>query len=306
MKFGTYIFKFNDKPDSPVLTLNGDVIEYNAFRNIYSQINNALLHGINDIKDLEVCSEQKWYNMWNGVIKRANQKSGPYRDVDVDYTWLKASNFKAWFDENNYEVTSTDHRDAIVIDKDILIPGNRMYSPKTCLLVSSRINGFFVDSYKVTRSYTKNPDGRYYTRMSYFYTDETKHLSSRDSYELTLKWAEKKNIQLRDRVIPYFKSIVHPDYINKPMPQLVLKTLEKYDFVEIAKQNKKLSDAIFRQMDDIIASNNISIETEKDIMNVLLQVDESLLAKVVPNKEKSKYELLDIVTKIISSNILLN
>lgn len=54
--------------------------------------------------------------------------------------WLDFQNFSKWFYENYYEVEGRLH-----IDKDILFPGNHLYSPETCLLVPQRINMLFVN-----------------------------------------------------------------------------------------------------------------------------------------------------------------
>lgn len=304
MKFDSYILRIGDKPNSPVLTLNGNNIEFNQFKNIYDRLNNALLHGINDVKDIEKCKPEKWYTAWIGLIRRGCRGEDSYAYASVDYSWLIASNFKKWFDENNYEVLYTDDRDMLAIDKDIRVPGNKMYSPETCMLVPSKINRFFVGSYKVTRDYTLSEHNRYVTRIRYFDTDETKNLLSKDPYKLAINWAQEKNIQLRERVIPYFKRIVHPDYINKGMPQLVLKTLEEYDFVKIIEQNKKLLDSIMEQIEQIVPLEQRNSEMLENLGDILSQIDPKLLKKLSKNVKKSDDGLLDLITYIISSEDL--
>ena len=53
---------------------------------------------------------------------------------------MNFQNFAEWYEENKYEV----HGEKIHLDKDILIKGNKIYSPETCLLVPQRINDLFI------------------------------------------------------------------------------------------------------------------------------------------------------------------
>ena len=54
--------------------------------------------------------------------------------------WHNFQNFGNWFEENYYEVDERLH-----LDKDILYPGNKLYSPYHCLLVPQRINMLFMN-----------------------------------------------------------------------------------------------------------------------------------------------------------------
>ena len=46
--------------------------------------------------------------------------------------WLRFSNFKRWFDKN--------YEEGYYLDKDILVNGNKVYSPETCCFVPHEIN----------------------------------------------------------------------------------------------------------------------------------------------------------------------
>ena len=52
--------------------------------------------------------------------------------------WLNFQVFAKWHEKHSYEVNERLH-----LDKDILYPGNKVYSPEKCLLVSQRINELF-------------------------------------------------------------------------------------------------------------------------------------------------------------------
>lgn len=87
-----------------------------------------------------------YYNTWNDMLRRcyyegAKDKFPAYYGIcKVCDQWLNLQNFGEWFQENKYECNERLH-----IDKDILYPGNKIYSPDTCLLVPQRINMLFMN-----------------------------------------------------------------------------------------------------------------------------------------------------------------
>ncbi len=102
--------------------------------------------GINDC-NLNVFNSGKtelFYDCWSGVICRGysnkwKSKHPTYEGVSVCKEWLMLSNFKRWFDENyNPETMQGWH-----LDKDILVKGNKLYSPNTCCFVPQSINTLF-------------------------------------------------------------------------------------------------------------------------------------------------------------------
>jgi hypothetical protein len=54
--------------------------------------------------------------------------------------WLNFQNYADWYEENWYELPWVERLD---IDKDILVQGNKLYSPEFCLLVPQSINLMF-------------------------------------------------------------------------------------------------------------------------------------------------------------------
>lgn len=99
--------------------------------------------GINDI-DIPISANgkrHKWYSVWQMMLGRCyidkyNDKFPKYKDCHVCNEWLKLSGFKKWFDDN-YIVGYS-------LDKDILIKGNKIYSPETCCFVPPEINNLIV------------------------------------------------------------------------------------------------------------------------------------------------------------------
>lgn len=94
------------------------------------------------INNKRVCA----YNIWHSMIRRCYEEScsdiyGAYYDIcTVSSKWLCYQNFADWFESNKYECEGRLH-----LDKDILYPGNKIYSPDTCLLVPQRINMLFTN-----------------------------------------------------------------------------------------------------------------------------------------------------------------
>ena len=63
-----------------------------------------------------------------------------FRDCTVCNEWLNFQNFAEWYCAHKYPVNERLH-----VDKDILHPGNKTYSPDNCLLVPQRINMLFLN-----------------------------------------------------------------------------------------------------------------------------------------------------------------
>lgn len=99
--------------------------------------------GINDCIDVRRRSEV--YKHWRSMLVRCyserHHKQFPiYADCNVCTEWHHLSNFKKWFDENYIE--------GYALDKDILIKGNKVYSPDTCCFVPQEINNLLIKSDK--------------------------------------------------------------------------------------------------------------------------------------------------------------
>lgn len=83
-----------------------------------------------------------FYQTWKSMIERCfskkYQKKYPsYINCTMDESWLVFSNFKAWMIKQEWQGKE--------LDKDILIQGNKHYSPKACLFVTNTINSLLLD-----------------------------------------------------------------------------------------------------------------------------------------------------------------
>lgn len=85
-----------------------------------------------------------YYSVWMAMLQRCyvekyKTKYSAYHGMcTVCDEWLNFQNFAAWYIENHYEVSGRLH-----LDKDIKVPGNKVYAPDVCLLVPQRINMIF-------------------------------------------------------------------------------------------------------------------------------------------------------------------
>ena len=104
----------------------------------------------------------KSYSVWKDMLMRCYyekyQKKYPtYKDCYVCPEWLNYSNFKKWFNDNYYEIDG----EQMALDKDILMKGNKAYSPNTCVFVPQNINKLFIKRNKARGKY---PIGVYFNK----------------------------------------------------------------------------------------------------------------------------------------------
>ena len=120
----------------------------------------------------------KHYTVWASMLKRCYSKqyleSKPsYIGTSVCSEWLYASEFKKWMEKQDW--------DGKCLDKDIIVRGNKLYSPETCAFVLPATNSFVIASdasrgdYPVGVSLYK-PTGEYRARCSNTFTREDEHL----------------------------------------------------------------------------------------------------------------------------------
>lgn len=95
--------------------------------------------------DTDIKKPTKEYDAWRSMIRRCydeQHKLDAYKDCTVCEEWHNFQNFAKWYEENYYQVDDI----SMHVDKDILVKGNKIYSPETCLIVPGLINGLFVNT----------------------------------------------------------------------------------------------------------------------------------------------------------------
>ena len=95
------------------------------------------------INDMPFTKNGDAYLIWHNLLKRCynanfQERQPMYVGCSVCEEWLTFSNFKKWFDnpENGY-------RKGFQLDKDIIVKGNKIYSPETCCFIPQAINCIF-------------------------------------------------------------------------------------------------------------------------------------------------------------------
>lgn len=93
---------------------------------------------------------KNWSNIINRCYNKDYHKTHPtYINCHVCDKWMNFYNFAKWHEENYKPEFMKDFE----LDKDILVKGNKIYSPETCCFVPSEINKLFTKSDKARGEY---------------------------------------------------------------------------------------------------------------------------------------------------------
>lgn len=101
-----------------------------------------------------------FYAAWSDMLSRCYSEGlksefPTYRDASVCEQWLRLSTFTSWMQSQEWK--------GMQLDKDLLFPGNKLYSPETCVFVSRQVNMFMTEQ-QSTKS--KLPIGALRLRIS--------------------------------------------------------------------------------------------------------------------------------------------
>jgi len=133
--------------------------------------------------------------LWGDLLKRCfcdkYQKHKPtYKTVEVCEEWLNFQNFAEWCNTQKFFNAKDESGKYYQLDKDLLVRGNKIYSPETCCFVPSQINSLFTyvkstkGEHPVGVSYMKNR-GKFEAYFSY--KGRRKHLGHFDTSEEAFK-----------------------------------------------------------------------------------------------------------------------
>ena len=115
-------------------------------------------------------SGTKLHNVWNGMHQRCSDHGQPHyrfyggNGATVCEEWGKFEPFRDWALKNDY-------KEGLQIDKDILEPGNKIYSPDTCCFVDQATNKLLTDRAGRRGKYprgVKLNGGKYVAHLSRF------------------------------------------------------------------------------------------------------------------------------------------
>lgn len=181
--------------------------------------------GINDVEESVANNGiiTKAYNRWRSIIQRCYDlriinRTPNYIGCMVDGRWLFFSNFLQWFAENYVE--------GYDLDKDILVKGNKVYSPDTCCFVPHLINSMFTKTDAKRGPYpigVRITYGKYQARLLRY--DKSVHLGIFDT-------PEEAFYAYKDAKEAYIKEVATTYYNEGKITKRVYDALMKYQ-VEI-------------------------------------------------------------------------
>ena len=114
------------------------------------------------------------YKIWSAMMCRCfndgyKNSNHTYKDVTCCDEWKIFENFYNWLhNQENFRILKV-QKLRFALDKDILIKGNKIYSPDSCCLVPHYINNLFIKSEKTRGDYPIGIDCRndtYYATCS--------------------------------------------------------------------------------------------------------------------------------------------
>ena len=101
--------------------------------------------GVNDVeynvkprKEIACPYYVKWTDMLRRCYSEIRKGKVCYNDCTVCSDWKYFSNFREWMESQDWI--------GKVLDKDLKLRGNKIYSPDTCIFISPDVNRFMADS----------------------------------------------------------------------------------------------------------------------------------------------------------------
>ena len=138
----------------------------------------------------------KYYEVWKHMLGRCYSKkylerNPTYIGTRVCSEWLYATAFKKWMEQQDWCDKS--------LDKDIIVPGSKLYSPETCAFVLQATNKFVTASdasrgeYPIGVDFHK-PTGRYQARCQNPLAEKQEYLGLfSTSEEANEAWRKQKH-----------------------------------------------------------------------------------------------------------------
>lgn len=147
----------------------------------------------------------KWicpnYEMWKGMLRRCldekfKEKHIRYLDCRVSESWLNFSKFDSWVGDQDLKKMD--------LDKDLLVYGNKLYSPETCVIVPERINRLMGSVPKVRGEFPVGVNiksGKYHSQISDRFNNKQRSLGYFETPELAHSaWQKAKANHIRETI----------------------------------------------------------------------------------------------------------
>lgn len=147
-------------------------------------------------------SKQTWmcpfYKRWSSMLRRCYSSTAlkinpTYAGCSVVTEWHYFMTFRSWMEKQDWEGKE--------LDKDLLIVGNKIYGPDTCVFLDKRVNGFLLEStasrgeYPIGVNFHKLT-GKFQARGTEIESGERKQLglfkTAKEAYEVWLDFKLKQ------------------------------------------------------------------------------------------------------------------
>lgn len=160
-----------------------------------------------------------YYSVWRDMLRRCysntfHKKNVTYRQAKVCKKWLLFSNFKLWMEKQDWEGKE--------LDKDLIVTGNTLYSPETCVFISKELNQFFKErnndrgDYPLGVTY-KPANKKYNARCSDPFLKKRVSLGLYDTpEEAHNSWREYKNM-LSNKYAAQLEEEGYPEHVIKAL-----------------------------------------------------------------------------------------
>ena len=173
-----------------------------------------------------------FYRAWSSMLQRAycpkfHARRPTYIGVSVCEEWHSFMAFRAWMQAQDWEGKH--------LDKDILCPGNKVYSPENCFFVAPHINALLND-----------------------------HAATRGAYPIGVSWS--KCVKKYQAKLAINGKEKHLGCFTDPYEAHLAWRKAKYDYVRAhAKQqtNPRLSQALHQHAELILSGEHSSIKSQE-------------------------------------------
>lgn len=138
-----------------------------------------------------------FYRKWSDMLRRCQEGNDfqaarkTYSGCSVCKEWTVFSIFKSWMESQNW--------DGMCLDKDIITPGNKVYSPETCAFISAKVNTFITDAGAVRGDHPigvvfHKKHQRYLAQCGNPFTGKREHIGIFScSEQASAAWKKRKN-----------------------------------------------------------------------------------------------------------------
>ena len=170
----------------------------------------------------------KWKSMLDRCYSDKHHKIAPtYKDCIVCNEWLTFSNFRKWMMNQKWKIFN--------LDKDLLLEGNKVYSPSTCIFLHEKVNSFISTcdggrGYYMLGSHWHKSYQKFTSSVRNPFTKKALHLGNFDSeLEAHFAWKYQKHL--------YSCQLANSEYVTDERVRQVL--LHRYENFTIVEDNLK-------------------------------------------------------------------